>query len=170
MRQALPVIAMLVLLAGASSASASGSDPFSNPEPLPFTKMSPPNGARYYHGTGWLTASFVSPLEWLEANGEVSKRKTLGQDGTLADDYVVVSLGMFPSDANPRRYVGVSTDNYGPGSWSDTPGTYYWQASAYGVDPATGYFHWFVGPVRTLHIVKRCYYVKRHGHRRKVCK
>jgi hypothetical protein len=160
MRRATAVLAALASLLGATAASAA-------PEALPYTKMTPRNGARIPRlgNLGHITFRVTTPVTYLDSVWvEVSTRKTLGKDGTLADKYQVDYIDLFPSGAHPRRYSGPSD-----GDWTTMRDTYYWQVYAAGYDPATGQHHDFRGPIRTLHIVKRCHYVKRHHHRRKVC-
>jgi hypothetical protein len=160
MRRATAVLAALASLSTAATASAAR-------ESLPFTKMTPVNGARIPRLGDLAHIAFrvTSPVTYLDSVwSEVSTRKTLGTDGTLADKYQVDFVNLFPSAAHPRRYTGQSD-----GDWTTMRDTYYWQTYAAGEDPATGKHHDFSGPIRSLHIVKRCHYVKRHHHRRKVC-
>ncbi|MEA2440033.1 MAG: hypothetical protein QOH76_1457 [Thermoleophilaceae bacterium] len=148
------------LLVGAASATAVK-------EALPFTTLSPANGARIPRlgDFGHITFRFTSPDThpqdvWIE----VSTRKTRGQDDTLANRYQVDVIDLFASYAHPHKYSGPSD-----GDWTNSPGKYYWQIYSHGTDPNTSETHDYVGPVRSLRIVKRCHYVKRHGHRVKVC-
>jgi len=75
------------------------------------------------------------------AHVEIATQPTLGQDGTLAQEFTVPAAGyllMTRGDAFPDTYTAVFTGyagGYGvPGSWSTQPGTYYWQASYTSVD------------------------------------
>jgi hypothetical protein len=156
-------IALLIALGSLSTAGSASAAR----EPLPFTNMAPANGARIprLSDFGHITFRVTSPLTYLSSVWvEVSTRKTLGKDGSLADKYQVDFVDLFPSDTHPRRYSGPSD-----GDWTTSRGTYYWQVYAAGDDPETGQHHDYAGPIRALHIVKRCHYVKRHHHRRKVC-
>jgi hypothetical protein len=56
---------------------------------------------------------------------EVATQPTLGQDGTLAEEYKVESVGLQRGDALPNRYTGASYPLF---AWPRTPGTYYWMA------------------------------------------
>jgi hypothetical protein len=159
------VIVAVGSLVGAAQASAAM-------EPLPFTTLSPSHGVRIPR-VDHITFRLTSPATYLQSVWiEVSTRKTFGQDGTLADRYQVDYIDLFQSYAHPRRYSAPSD-----GDWSDTPDKFYWQIYARGTDPDTSETHDYVGPLRSLRIVKRCHYlkrhghyVKRHGHRVKVCK
>lgn len=136
-------------------------------EALPYSKLTPANGARIPRqgDLGHITFRVTTPLTYLRSVWiEVSTRKTIGKDGTLADRYQVDLIALFPSESHPRRYSGPSD-----GDWTNSRDTYYWQIYAAGDDPETNQHHDYRGPIRSLHIVKRCHYVKRHHHRRKVC-
>jgi hypothetical protein len=158
MKRSIAVLTALGSLVGAASALAAR-------EALPFTTMSPAHGARIPR-VDHITFRLISPLTYLSPVWvEVSTRKTVGQDGTLADRYQVDFINLFSSYAHPRRYSGPSD-----GDWTDSPGKYYWQVYAAGDDPETNMHHYYRGPIRSLRVVKRCHYVKRHGHRRRGCK
>lgn len=140
-----------LVLAGPAAAS----DPL-HPDPLPYTAMSPADGATFGPRTNGnvISFSFSSPQQWLEASVEVSSSPILGRDGTLADEYQRDFGLLFQSDASPGTYQGQTILRESPGSWTATIGTYYWQVHAFGYDfSAPGPpFHNFVGPVRTIHI------------------
>lgn len=160
MKRATAVIIALGSLVPATAASAARA-------PLPITKLTPARGARIPRlgDFGYITFRLKSPITYLDAVWiEVSTRKTRGRDGTLADRYQVDFIDLFQSYRHPRRYSGASD-----GDWTNRRGKYYWQIYARGTDPATSELHDYVGPLRSLRIVKRCHYVKRHGHRRRVC-
>lgn len=130
-----------------------------NADPFPAgTTLAPANGTR-------LTPSYQNPPEFvltspdtglMETYVEVSRAPTLGQDGTLANDYVVDQVQLVPSDAAPSNYRG-RPSAYAQG-WTNTPGTYYVQAQAQKytshLDPATGFpveqMVYFRGPVQRI--------------------
>ncbi len=83
---------------------------------------------------------------------EIASRNLAGQDGTLADDFVIDMVQLSRSDAFPTLYRGV-TDGIIP--WARYPGTYYWQASTDArIDPAlpAGQLRRYVSGVHTLRI------------------
>jgi hypothetical protein len=73
------------------------------------------------------------PLTRLNAYVEVSTSRATGQDGTLANDFVVDMVTLTESDASPGVYRGDARAVF-YGGWSGTPGTYYWQVVAEGFD------------------------------------
>jgi len=74
---------------------------------------------------------------------EISTQNVPGQDGTLADDYRVGTVEMVSGDAEPSVYRGTAYGQGYSGSWTNKPGTYYWQVTGY--DRSS--FRRYVGPV-----------------------
>lgn len=110
----LAVILLAALALGAPAAHAQ--------EPLPTTYVRPAEGQT-------LTDE-VEPFVIHTDPGrgaiivEIATANMPGQDGTLADDYRVASIALFPRDSVPGHYEGeLDTRRLGDG-------TYYWQASA----------------------------------------
>ena len=81
----------------------------------------------------------------------MATQPTLGQDGTLADDFTVDTFDLHRSDAYPTQY---SATPYLPEySWPSKPGVYYYQVHSIGksrLDPTTGHLVLPVGSVRKL--------------------
>ena len=119
--------------------------------PLSFNSMTPADGASITSGAA-LTFEMSSSAGYVNGPSvEVSTQPTLGQDGTLADDFRVSIAVLFRSDAFPNLYRG---EDYSSSSgWASRPGVYYWQAhSSEGgtIDPSTGEYKPAVGPVRKI--------------------
>jgi hypothetical protein len=95
------------------------------------------------------TDQAMEPYGWIE----IATQPTLGQDGTLAQEFTVASVYATRGDAFPDTYTG-STDPRA--SWQRTPGTYYFQLHFTHVDsaPAPVYaeVNTYVSPIYTLTI------------------
>lgn len=115
-------------------------------EPAGEVAVTPAPGARVASGQP-LTFSVTLPTSppRYGLTLEVSTQNTPGQDGTLANDYVVAMVTLVRSDASPTVYRG--TANAGNYNWLTRPGKYYWQASTFeaGVTYATAVYEINVG-------------------------
>lgn len=109
-------LALVVVAVVASPASAA---------PLPVYAVSPPNGITL-RPSNKIQFSVQSDRGRGSLNVEVSRSRVLGQDGTLANDFIVGSVPLFESDATPGKYTGATISD----GWGLTPGTYYWQIAA----------------------------------------
>jgi len=120
--------------------------------PLSFDAMTPADGTSIVSGTK-PTFEISSGGGYRVLEVEVSTQPTLGQDGTLANDYFADHVTLTRSDAYPTKYSGTSFANPTLG-WFSTPGGYYWQASVRQErwDPATSrvVFSHAIGPVRRI--------------------
>jgi hypothetical protein len=100
-------------------------------EPLPVTSLAPANGASFTVPAPTTFDPFQVELKsgpkLFPRTVEVSTSNLPGQDGSLADDFLVDSIYLFDSDAFPGTYTGKNTAT---ASWVRTPGTYYWQVKA----------------------------------------
>lgn len=78
---------------------------------------------------------------------EISSQNVPGQDGTLANDFVVGSGYLYESDAYPGTYRGnVLLTRPMP------VGNYYWQASGTALAFSAPYFREYQSPVRALNV------------------
>ena len=146
------LLAGITLLATATPASATCFNGVYD-EAMPITASSPPDGTSMVaSGVSPIKFSIRTPVHGGEIAVEVATQNVPGQDGTLALDYATDSGQMFQSDADPDLHAG--TSHFGSGWWTDTPGTYYWQAHTVSSDSLTGQFgcHMYKSPVYTLTI------------------
>jgi hypothetical protein len=123
-------------------------------DPLTFDSMTPADGASIVAGTA-PTFEMSSSASYFGLFVEVSTQPTLGQDGTLAEDFEVGGAELGRSDANPSLYRGVDPNaSYG---WASKPGVYYWQAfSTFGrFDPGSGQWRVPAGPVQRITVTAR---------------
>jgi hypothetical protein len=124
--------AVAALLAGAASAHATT-------YPMTATPITPAVGATYAPAASSpVTVQFEFQSTGTgpsSMNIEVSRTQTLGQDGTLANDFNLAPVGgVLQRDSDHSKYVG-SASVYG----LTAPGTYYYQYSgtAYNMDDTT---------------------------------
>jgi hypothetical protein len=119
--------ALLAVLGLAIAPGAAGAVTYD--QPLPMKSSIPADGARI--------DPQPTPVSW-EIGGsfkntefplfvEVSTQNVLGSDGTLDDANVIDSFGLY-TILGSGNFTGQSVG--GKGRWQDTPGTYYWQATA----------------------------------------
>lgn len=123
-------------------------------ETLPTSALAPANGTAF-QAAPWTPINFslrTSLHQLSTISLEVTSQNVLGQDGTLANDYHKELVSMFESDADPDLYTGHSLA--APGWWTDTPGTYYWQAHTVATATINGVFgcHLFATPVTSLSV------------------
>ena len=149
----LAVIAALAMGAGEAAAA----------ESLPFATMSPQDGAviqqTAYGGVQWRITGGPAAATSIQIN--VSSTPDVGTDGqTLSDLHRVGFVSIEQSSTD----VGVFFQSIpvgGPYAWTNYPGTYYWQASAFWTetipdDPNTPAYdpkyisHSAVGPIRRI--------------------
>jgi hypothetical protein len=93
----------------------------------------PSNGATFERPAGYyLDVGIDSNWTGLDyVRVEVSTQNIPGQDGTLADDFVVGTTYLNESDAYPGIYTGsVGMFSALDGLYKIKPGLYYWQASS----------------------------------------
>jgi hypothetical protein len=150
---ALAVIAALAMGAGEAAAA----------ESLPFATMTPEDGAviqqTAYGGVQWRITGGPAAATSIQIN--VSSTPDVGTDGqTLSDLHRVGFVSIEQSSTD----VGVFFQSIpvgGPYAWTNYPGTYYWQASAFWTetipdDPNTPAYdpkyisHSAVGSIRTI--------------------
>lgn len=121
------------------------------PQPLPFTSMSPANGAVITAGSP-VTFTVTGAPHGANLYLEVATQNIPGQDGSLADDFRQDFEILKESDAYPGTYTATAQVVSGVALWNMTPGTYYWQVSGNYLDrssyPPT-YDH-LIGPVLKL--------------------
>jgi len=102
-------------------------------DPLTFTAATPADGATLTSsptalvdftltGVTGVAPAGMGPSLWVK----VSSSDVPGQDGTLADDYVVDVLPL-RADATPGAFRGQARGSID--SWLNRPSAYYWQAS-----------------------------------------
>jgi len=124
-------------------------------EPLNFTSLTPAEGASVPVGRQVSFEMRSNAGYPVSPSIEVSTQPTLGQDGTLANDYLVdQALYLGRSDADPTAYRGATATNARLG-WIGTPGTYYWQVRVSYEEykpgaPGSVAFHDAIGPVQRL--------------------
>ena len=103
-----------------------------------------------------MPVTIVSTAQRTSLVVRVTSQPTLGQTGTLSDLYMVDDFALAESLTDPGYYQGVS--NIGPTLWTNTPGTYYWQAFGFQsyFDPGAGAIvcHAYAGPVYTINVVQ----------------
>jgi hypothetical protein len=115
----------------ALAASAITAAPAAAAEPLPFTSMTPDDGAI-------VAQTATAGIQWYLTGGpagaygiyvRVSSTPDVGTDGqTLSDLHALDYFALARSSTDLGVFRGVS--NAGPTRWPNYPGTYYWQASA----------------------------------------
>lgn len=137
LQTALAVSAIATLAVSAAEASAATT----YDEQLPLTSVHPMNGDVFRSDYGEIQFELQTPLTGAHLTIEIATQDIAGQDGTLADDYVVGRVFPAESDAFPGIYRGSS--GYIPNGawWSSRPGAYYWQVQAWcysGESPACG--------------------------------
>ena len=122
-------------------------DPLAPPVPLSFDSLTPNDGETVAVGTIPSFTMFTSADYPYGVRIEVSRKPTLGQDGTLADDYTTDRITLLRSDANPNTWSGSANFELGEG-------VYYWQVSVDSsrFNPSTGQVEFInaVGPVRSI--------------------
>ncbi len=117
----------ITLLATATAASASCGNGVYD-ETMPITASSPRDGTSIAASqVSPITFSIRTPVHSASIALEVATQNAPGQDGTLANDFQKGFLSMSESDADPDLYTATS---FSGASWTNTPGTYYWQAHA----------------------------------------
>jgi hypothetical protein len=121
-------------------------------QPLVPSEVTPADGASINATRGAIEFAFRVPQQSAELNIEISGSPALGQDGTLADDYHIESAPAAPSDVDPTRYTATFYAYGGATSWTNTPGTYYWQISGSESSSGPPYYVRLIGPVYTLTI------------------
>lgn len=134
MRAALLAFLMIGTLAPASAASAAI-------VPIDVVPVSPANGGVYRATNAYtvaFTARWARPQPSPTGNSlfvEVTNQNIAGQDGTLADDqqYRVGGGSLDRGDADPTTWTGNVT-----GSFPSTPGRYFFQFYAFGVNADCG--------------------------------
>ena len=80
--------------------------PLAPPVPLSFDSLTPNDGGTVAAGTIPNFTMFTSAVYGYGVRIEVSRKPTLGQDGTLADDYTTDWIELMRSDANPNEWSG----------------------------------------------------------------
>jgi hypothetical protein len=100
-------------------------------EPLAVSSTSPAQGAVVYPPYGPVSFEIRTSLTKVEMYVEIATQNIPGQDGTLADDFVVDGLGLYESDAFPGVYRGTSNHVDRGYWWTSKPGVYYWQAHGF---------------------------------------
>lgn len=150
------VLSRLVVLVSLGICAPAGAQTFN--EAMPVQSVTPADGAKLRadpFGVTFTVNAFNGeggvPMEL-----EVSRSRTLGADGTLANDLRLERLTLTERDSTPGSWRGTSR---GAGfRWSRTRGTYYWQVSRVVNDfttfPST--LHYYASSVYTLKIGKRC--------------
>jgi hypothetical protein len=112
--------------------------------PLTLTSSTPADGAIYppaYQYTFQIRTGHA--MLGVGPRLEIATTPTLGQDGTLADEYVFQTLYLTRGDAFPDTYTASTYPTTAP--WP--PGTYYWQV----IDKATNsYSGTFTSPIHRL--------------------
>ncbi len=127
-------------------------------DPLTFTAATPADGATLTSsptalvdfaltGVTGVAPAGLGPSLWVE----VSSSDVPGQDGTLADDYLVDVLPL-RADATPGVFRGQARGSIG--SWLNRPSAYYWQASVQQVVDCSG-----TGPCTTRTLMTPIYRV-----------
>lgn len=118
---------LIILLAVASCLAATPA--VANGEAIPISSIKPTTDEVLPQGPPSLT-----PFEVVTATKgmtplfvEISTSPMLGQDGTLANDFVVDNISLGESDAFPGTYRGSSVFS----RFLATTGKYYWQGSSY---------------------------------------
>ena len=141
MRRTLAVSLLALAIAPAGAAAA---------EPLPFTTMSPADGATFAPNTADIPFELSSPNQRMIVDVEVATQNVPDQDGSFLGEFTVDYFPLSRGDAAPGTYRGTSNSS----SWSRTPRTYYWQASATEerVEDGKIVSYKYLGPVRTLTI------------------
>ena len=115
--------------------------------PLPVKAISPADGASLPQAIQYGFVVKTDQALEMPLGIEVATAPTLGQDGTLAQEYVVQSTYFAHGDAFPDTY----TANTAPTAKPWAPGTYYWQASSqtvmrYGAKWVTPVYRFVVTP------------------------
>jgi hypothetical protein len=100
-------------------------------ESLPFTTMTPEDGAvvtqTAYGNVQWIVTG--GPKDAYSISVRLSQTPDVGTDGqTLSDLHTVGLVGLGQSTTDVGVFRGASVP--GPSTWTNYPGTYYWQASA----------------------------------------
>ena len=121
-------------------------------EPLPFATMTPDDGAvvqqTAYGNVQWTITGgpAAATLIWIR----ISRTPDVGTDGqTLSDLHMVDTVGVGQSSTDVGVFQGASRP--GPGTWTNYPGTYYWQASATWSDSTPPYtLHQALSPIRRI--------------------
>ncbi len=132
------------------------------PEPLPYTSLSPANGATavaegpYPGGSAGIPWTMTAKQGLIFVTVSFASTPAVGSDGkTLSELDNVGSCKMFESTTDRGSYLTPGCG--GPSGWAATPGTYYWQVSA----DWTNWAHWplpeiwlfYVTPIFTINVV-----------------
>ena len=127
---------------------------------MPVTSVSPADGGTFLvvpDGGGGIAFQFTSPVVGMTSVyiEVASQSSPLGQDGTLADDFVQDFFAAYQSDAYPGTYRGASNHVGGGHWWTSRPGTYYWQARGSYTDYSSGFptYRTFISPVYSITLV-----------------
>ena len=138
---ALALVAACVLTAMPARADA---------QTLQIASATPANGAVIAPTTS-IAFTVESPAAAAEREAylfvEVATQPTLGQDGTLGQEYTVETVGLQQGDAFPNRFTGSSSPY--PFAWPGALGTYYWMAYCFCL---SGGGRPLVSPIYTLTI------------------
>lgn len=112
----------------------------------------PPSDVGIPFAMHWPLAGNPTVLPYIE----VSQQSIPGQDGTLANDFILDFFSVGESDAFPDLFRGSSRGLSGGRWFTSAPGTYYWQAQAsyrdWSADPTVGPIRYVKSPVYVLTI------------------
>src|ERR1700759_1461476 len=99
-------------------------------EPLPpITSITPAPGAAIEQSYVYpVRFTVISPIHWVGFYIRVSSRPQLGQTGILSDLVGLDDTILTESATDPDDYFGqASFNSTSLTTWTDVPGTYYWQ-------------------------------------------
>jgi hypothetical protein len=118
MRRLLLVVAVLVPFAVATTVNAATFPfPVKSASPSDGATVAPQNEVTFVVKTDQEIPSSAARLQ-------VNSQPTLGQDGTLASEFIIDLRYPSRGDAFPDTYTASTVPNT---PWTQTPGTYYWQ-------------------------------------------